>query len=399
MLLQSKPELHTALRGKTALITGAGGGIGFEAAKAFAFMGARVLIAEINREKGSFAEAEVNRLFPGAPAVFIEVDLSDDFSLSALISTVYNDYGCPDILFHNATITKMGAVDEVELGFWDKSYAVNLRAPLILTQRFLPEMKKCNSGTVVFVSSSGASPYMGAYEIFKTAQVELSNTLAMELEESGVYTFTIGPGLVKTETAMNAIGIVARKMGMSLDAFYEMNGQHIIDAERAGVGFALAALNAKRYHGQEIGSIQVLMDYDLIAENGAADATTAPGALDTEQLRRVLLRIQDTYEQQYSGWSGMNIFERQWVLRDFKKNTAVSAEQAKELLGLLLQALPTDYSAVVAQKSFFTKLKDYWQHQLNLLKGYEKDKQKLEENTLVILGWVEDIDVLLKMLA
>ena len=81
----------------------------------------------------------------------------------------------------------MGAVDDVKIEFWDKSYAVNLKVPLLLSQKFLPLMKERKSGTIVFVSSSGASPYMGAYEVFKTVQVELSNTLAMELENSGVY--------------------------------------------------------------------------------------------------------------------------------------------------------------------------------------------------------------------
>ena len=66
-----------------------------------------------------------------------------------------------DVLFNNATITAMGAVEEVPVADWDKSYADNFRAPLLLTQLFLPFMKNKNSGTLVFVSSSGAAPFMG----------------------------------------------------------------------------------------------------------------------------------------------------------------------------------------------------------------------------------------------
>ncbi len=78
---------------------------------------------------------------------------------------------------------------------------------------------------------------MGAYEIFKTAQVELSNTLSMELEGTGIYAYTISPGLVKTETAMRSIEIVAQNMNISLEEFYRMNQDHIIDKEDAALGF------------------------------------------------------------------------------------------------------------------------------------------------------------------
>jgi NAD(P)-dependent dehydrogenase (short-subunit alcohol dehydrogenase family) len=72
-----------------------------------------------------------------------------------------------------------------------------------LLEKLLPGMLKRKSGTVVFVPSSGAAPYMGAYEVFKTAQVELCNTLAGELEGTGVITFSIGPGIVKTDFNIN----------------------------------------------------------------------------------------------------------------------------------------------------------------------------------------------------
>ncbi|KPU44368.1 short chain dehydrogenase [Oxobacter pfennigii] len=100
-------------------------------------------------------------------------------------------------------------------------------------------------------------PLHGAYEVFKTSQVELSNTLSIELENTNIHVYAIGPGLVKTETAMNAIEIVDGSMKISTDEFYQMNSRHIIDAESAGVGFALSVLNAKNYHRQEIGTIQV----------------------------------------------------------------------------------------------------------------------------------------------
>ena len=71
-------------------------------------------------------------------AEFYQIDLSDEKQIYSLVSYVIEKYGCLDVLFNNATITAMGAVEEVPVAVWDKSYAVNFRAPLLLTQLFLP---------------------------------------------------------------------------------------------------------------------------------------------------------------------------------------------------------------------------------------------------------------------
>ena len=235
--MQNDVQFRGAMQGKTVLLTGAGGGIGLEAARAFAAMGARVILAEVQKQKGQLAQQTLCGEFGASAATFYEVDLAKEAQVRALAKWVLAQYGVPDVIFNNATITKMGAVDEVETAFWDHSYAVNLKAPLLLTQLFLPQMKARGSGVLVFVSSSGASPYMGAYEVFKTAQVELSNTLAMELEGPGVLTYTVGPGLVKTQTAMSAIETVAKNMGMTTDEFlpHEQPAHVECQAGRLGV--------------------------------------------------------------------------------------------------------------------------------------------------------------------
>ena len=297
MLIERNASLKNVLAGKTVLLTGGGGGIGLEAAKAFAYMGAVVIIAEIDPAKGRGAETAVNDRFGQGRAEFFEVDLAEEDAVNAMCDYIFKKYGCPDIVFNNATYIRIGAVDDVDLSSWDLSYRINFKAPLKLAKRFLPAMKKRGSGTVVFVSSSGASPFMGAYEIYKTAQVELGNTLAMELENTNVYAFTIGPGLVKTETAMGAIKIVAERMGMSVDEFYRMNSQHILDVESAGLGFALSALNAANYHGQEIGSIQALTDYDFIRSGDLEDGGAVGGPAEKDTFARIL----KTFKEQYDG--------------------------------------------------------------------------------------------------
>ena len=394
MLLERKPELENRLSGKIVLLTGGGGGIGLEAARAFAHMGAVVIIADIDEEKGVSAQDAINKAYASKPTIYYKVDLSSERQIEEMTGYIQREYGCPNIVFNNATIAVIGAVEEVDIATWDKSYAVNFKAPLMLAHAFLPAMKKRNSGTIVFVSSSGASPYMGAYEVFKTTQVELSNTLAMDLEDSAVRTFTIGPGLVKTDTAVKAIEAISSKMGMSHNEFYAMNSQHIIDAESAGAGFALSVLRAQAYHGQEIGAVQVLTDFGLTEK--ADEQKTALGVEHIEQIKESLYSIRATFEEQYSGWNAMNIFEKQWVLRDFKKMMGLSAPQVGETIrGICEHADAGSFEDLSAQKAFFERLKDYWKHQIKLLQSYEKNPEKKQQNTCIIEGWIADIEQLL----
>ena len=222
----------------------------------------------------------------------------------------------------------MGAVEEIPIAVWDKSYAVNFRAPLLLTQLFLPVMKKRNSVTIVFVSSSGAASFMGAYEVFKTAQVELCNTLFGELENTNINVYSIGPGLVNTETAMKGIEAVSSRVGMTTEEFYQMNESHMLGVEEASTGFALSVLMANQYNGQEIGSIQVLLDSGLQSTSAKKDNKS----IDNQKIIPIILDVIKVYKEQYSGWMERNIFERQWVLRDFKKTVGYSADQLLEIM-------------------------------------------------------------------
>ena len=173
-------EYKGSLAGQVVLITGAGGGIGLETARCFVTMGARVVVLDNDREKGERAEAAL-RAIPGAVADYYYIDLADEGGFAAMKAFVIGKYGCPDIVFNNAAVLHLGAVGAIGSQDWDHGYRVNFKAPVLLVNCFLEEMKRRDSGTFVFVSSSGAAAYMGAYEIFKTAQGELAGTLAQEL--------------------------------------------------------------------------------------------------------------------------------------------------------------------------------------------------------------------------
>lgn len=372
-------EYKGTLAGKVVLITGAGGGIGLETARCFVVMGAKVVVLDNDREKGERAEAAL-RAIPGAVADFYYIDLADEGSFDAMKAFVLGKYGCPDIVFNNAAVLHLGAVGAIGSQDWDHGYRVNFKAPVLLVNCFLEEMKRRDSGTFVFVSSSGAAAYMGAYEIFKTAQGELAGTLAQELEGTGIRSYTIGPGLVKTETARKSIAVVAAKMNLSEEAFYEMNKDHIISVEDAALGFALSVLHADEYNGQEIGSLQVL--------NGLAPKDGAAVRVDAE----VLGRVARTFSEQYKGWKERNVFERQWVLRDFRKCVGRPADEVQARMQELAQSggLLAD-----GDRPLLEALVRYWQRQAQLLQSFEKDPQKRQEHSRTIAGWIADLQSLL----
>lgn len=389
MLIEKNISFKNRLKDKVILLTGAGGGIGFETAKALVYMGAKVIVAEIDKRKILYGQSTFDNIFGKNSVEFYEIDLSDEDQIYALVSHVKDKYGGIDVLFNNATITAMGTVEEVSIDVWDKSYAVNFKAPLLLTKLVLPIMKRKSSGTIVFVSSSGAAPFMGAYEVFKTAQVELSNTLYGELESSNIKVYTIGPGLVKTETAMKGIEIVSSHMGITTQEFYKMNENHILGVEEAGTGFAISVLMADRYDGQEIGAIQVLSDSGLLPK---LDSRENNKSNYYQNLVPTVRNVVKVYKEQYSGWMKRNVFERQWVLRDFKKTVGYSADQFLEIMKHIQDLVINEkIQDISTYSSNFQKLMEYYKRQYTLLQGYEKNPEKLKEYSITLLRYIEDL--------
>jgi NAD(P)-dependent dehydrogenase (short-subunit alcohol dehydrogenase family) len=145
VLIEKSCLRKDCLKGKKILITGGGGGIRFETVRALVWLGADVIIAEIDEQKGAEAEKAVNEALKTDRAHFIKTDLSDEAQLHKLHADITERFGFQDVIFNNATVTPFGSVEEVDIGLWDKSYAVNLRAPVLLCLMFLPDMKACVS--------------------------------------------------------------------------------------------------------------------------------------------------------------------------------------------------------------------------------------------------------------
>jgi NAD(P)-dependent dehydrogenase (short-subunit alcohol dehydrogenase family) len=406
-MIISKGDLTPdSLKGEVAIVTGAGRGIGYEAARALAWLGANVVIAEINEKNGKTAEENINKESGPGKTLFVKTDIGNEKDIDKLAEATLKKFGKIDVVLNNATVFPMGAVKDTAVESWDFSYRVNLRGPVVLARKFLPAMIERKHGVFVCVSSSGAAPFMGAYEVFKTAQVELSNTISSEVEGTGVFAFTIGPGISKTPGFVEGGGKVASLMGMSLEQLFELNKNAQISPEAAGAGFAMAVASAQKYHGQEISSIQVLRQAGIpLTEQEAAKAkdqkpaqqATVAKPNEKRGVDELYWAVAKTFAEQSEGWKKRNLFERQWVSRDFKKTTELSIDEMQTNLKALGSSLKSKASSADSVESL-NQLAGYYLHQQEQLRGFEKNPQKLEENLKIIDDWVKDAKALLQAL-
>ena len=407
MLIGKGNLTQDSLKGEVVVVTGGGRGIGFEAARSLVWLGANVVIAEIDEKNGKAAEEKINKEFGAGKTFFVKTDIGNEKDIEKLSEVALKKFSKVDVVLNNATVFPMGAVKDTSVELWDFSYRVNLRGPVSLARKFLPPMIERNHGVFVCVSSSGAAPFMGAYEVFKTAQVELSNTISAEMEGTCVYAFTIGPGISKTPGFVEGGGKVASLMGMSLEQLFELNKNAQISPEAAGAGFAMAVTLAKKYHGQETSSIQVLREAGIPLTGQEPEVeeqrpnqpkeeqtTRSSENRSTSELYGVVLK---TYLEQSEGWKKRNLFERQWVSRDFKKTTGLSVDEMQTTLKTLGNNLKTNASISDFVEPL-NQLARYYLHQQEQLKGFEKNLKKLEENLKIIDSWVEDVKALLASL-
>jgi NAD(P)-dependent dehydrogenase (short-subunit alcohol dehydrogenase family) len=387
-----RPE---ALCGETVIVTGAGGGIGLEAARSLLWLGANVVIAEINQSNGRKAEVALEAEFGRDRVLFVNTDVGDEASVKNLYNLSVTAFGKVDAVINNATIAVLGKVIDLSIDEWDRSYCVNLRGPVLMAKTFLPDMLKRDHGVFACISSTGTA-WLGGYETFKAAQVHLANTLDAELEGTNVSAYTIGPGLVPTETASKAVGQLAPQMGMSVDQFFEMNKGAVLSVEEAGAGFAVSVVFAERFRGQEISSMQALKAADLNFGTEVTKNESAGINADKRKQAQVLCEaVLVTLKEQSDGWKSRSLFERQWVIRDFKKMAGMPVE---EWLTSLEQLNGDLHEEGTFRLLPLGKLAGYYDHLAELAKGYEKDAAKLEENLQHVYRWRDEVKKLEKMI-
>ena len=191
-------------------MTGGGHGIGRVICLAFAGIGARVVVAELDAAAGERVAAEC--VAAGAEALAVRTDVSDDGSVAQLASRTAERFGGADVLVNNAAIfatvaIAQGGLEALETGEWDRVMAVNLRGPFLCARALVPQMRARGGGRIVNISSGTALHGGGApphYIASKAGVIGLTRALARELGPAGITVNAIAPGATPTEATSPA---------------------------------------------------------------------------------------------------------------------------------------------------------------------------------------------------
>ena len=191
------------LEGKTAVITGAGSGFGAGIARKFAAEGARVMVADINREAARAVADEVCGLAQ-------EVEVSEGTSVEAMAEAAREAFGRVDILVNNAGVTHLPQpLEEVTEAEFDRVFAVNAKSVYLTARAFVPAMKAAGAGAILNVASTAGlspRPRLNWYNASKGWMITATKAMAVELAPFGVRVNAIAPVAGETPLLKSFMG-------------------------------------------------------------------------------------------------------------------------------------------------------------------------------------------------
>lgn len=204
--------------GRTALVTGAGKGIGRAVAHALARAGTHVgLVARTAADLERVA-GELRETVPGARVCVAAADVADRSGVEGAVARVQRELGEIDVLVNNAGIARFGTVLEMEPEEWERIHRVNVLGTLHATRAVLPGMIARRRGDIVNVASTAGekgAASTAAYAASKAAVLRLTESLAAEVRKHGVRVTALLPSTVNTELATSVgltIGPAERMM-------------------------------------------------------------------------------------------------------------------------------------------------------------------------------------------
>jgi NAD(P)-dependent dehydrogenase (short-subunit alcohol dehydrogenase family) len=243
------------LEGKTAIVTGAGRGIGRQIAKAFAVEGAQVAIAartvdQLEETRG-LIEGE------GGRCLVVPTDITDRVSVATLVARTREHLGPVDVLMNNAgSFATIGPVADVDPDMWWRDVTVNLFGPFLCCHEVLPDMLKRGRGTIINMTGGGTAgpfPYGSGYGSSKAAVMRFTECLDREVADTGVIVFAMGPGLVRTAMTQYQLDTEAgRKWLGRIETLFD-EGRDVPPTRAAELAVQLASGRFDEFHGRGFG--------------------------------------------------------------------------------------------------------------------------------------------------
>jgi NAD(P)-dependent dehydrogenase (short-subunit alcohol dehydrogenase family) len=217
-------DTPSLLRGRHAVVTGGGSGIGAAIAKLLACSGADITLMGRDHDR---LQTQADAIMDAASAVqtvvrvgCMIVDVTDAESVAHGFATMAERLGPIDILVNNAGAAESAAFLKTDRALLERMLAVNLTGAFLCAQAVLPAMLRAKSGRIVNIASTAGVtgyPYVAAYCAAKHALVGLTRALARELATSGVTVNAVCPGFTDTDLVARSVETIVAKTGRSAD--------------------------------------------------------------------------------------------------------------------------------------------------------------------------------------
>ena len=214
------------LKGKVALITGGGTGIGTAIAERFVADGAKVCISGRRKEKLE----EVAQSLPSGSVVICPGDVSKEADVKRMVETTVKFGGKINVLVNNAAINHPAPIAELDTKLWEHVIAVNLTGPFLLMQAVIPLMIKEGGGSIINIASLGGLrclPSMPAYCSTKAGLIMLTQQAALEYGSKNIRSNVVCPGGVSTDMTVKDFGEFGRMLGIEHNTFINQIAQEI----------------------------------------------------------------------------------------------------------------------------------------------------------------------------
>src|SRR5216684_5242548 len=204
------------LHGKTAIITGAAGGIGRATALRFASEGAALVLVDLNQEQGEELVREISAA--GGQAIFERADVTRPADCRRVAERTVQEFGGLHILFNNAGIIRRGSALEISENDWDAVIAVNVKSIFLMSREIIPIMERAEGGSIINTASGwglAGGSQAAAYCASKGAVVLMTKAMAIDHGRQKIRVNCICPG--DTDTAM--LRTEARQLGVAEERF------------------------------------------------------------------------------------------------------------------------------------------------------------------------------------
>jgi NAD(P)-dependent dehydrogenase (short-subunit alcohol dehydrogenase family) len=194
------------LDGKICVITGAGGGMGRDAALLFSEEGAQVCVADVNVEAAESTASEARDAFAQ------QVDVADEASVKAMMDATAERYGGIDVLYNNAGISPNddASVLDTSVEAWDRVQAVNTKGVFLCCKHGIPHLQERGGGSVInvasFVAILGAATSQISYTASKGAVLSMTRELAVQFARENIRVNALCPGPVETPLLLSIFG-------------------------------------------------------------------------------------------------------------------------------------------------------------------------------------------------